>query len=263
MLTLLSPAKNLNEAPITLSVPTTSPAFQKDAAKLARIAKTKTAQDLKDLMHISDNLAELNVDRFQSFVLSGQSNSAKPAMLTFNGDVYGGLNADTLDDEGLEFAQAHVRILSGLYGLLRPLDVMQPYRLEMGIKFENEAGKDLYAFWKDTIAPALNEQSEAQNSDSLINLASNEYFKSVDKKALKPAVISPRFLEEKDGKARVLSFYAKRARGLMARYIIDNRIDRPDGIYDFNIEGYTFDKTASKPGEPVFSRPQPAPKNAK
>jgi len=199
MLTLLSPAKNLNEAPIELSVPTTSPAFQKDAAKLARIAKTKTAQDLKDLMHISDNLAELNVDRFQSFVLNGQSNSAKPAMLTFNGDVYGGLNAETLDDEGLEFAQDHVRILSGLYGLLRPLDVMQPYRLEMGIKFENDAGKDLYAFWKNTIAPALNRQSEAQNSDTIINLASNEYFLRVfwKKKMAKPAC----FLSMPNGRA--------------------------------------------------------------
>lgn len=263
MLTLLSPAKNLDESPAPEGVTATLPVFQSEAAKLAKIAKTKTAQDLKDLMHISDNLAQLNVDRFQSFNLDGQSNSAKPAVLTFNGDVYGGLDAGSLDAAGLAFAQDHIRILSGLYGLLRPLDIMQPYRLEMGIKFENDAGKDLYAFWKDTIAPALNEQSEAQNSDTIINLASNEYFKSVDKKALKPAVIAPRFLEEKDGKARVLSFYAKRARGLMARYIIDNRIDRADGIYDFNIEGYTFDKSASKPDAPVFSRPQPAPKNSK
>lgn len=263
MLTLLSPAKNLDETPLDLGVSVTAPAFQKNAAALARLAKTKTAQDLKDLMHISDNLAELNVDRFQSFSLDGQSNSAKPAILTFNGDVYGGLNAGSLDTAGLEFAQDHIRILSGLYGLLRPLDTMQPYRLEMGIKFENDAGKDLYAFWKDTIAPALNETSEAQNSDTIINLASNEYFKSVDKKALKPAVIAPRFLEEKDGKARVLSFYAKRARGLMARYIIDNRIDSPDGIYDFNLEGYAFDKKSSVDGTPVFSRPQPAPKNSK
>ena len=263
MLTLLSPAKNLNETPVDLRVPTTSPVFQDEAAKLARIAKTKTAQDLKDMMHISDNLAELNVDRFQSFVLNGRSNSAKPAILTFNGDVYGGLDAASMDDEDLKFAQDHLRILSGLYGVLRPLDKMQPYRLEMGIKFENDAGKNLYAFWKDTIAPALNAETEAKNADTIINLASNEYFKSVDKKALKPSVIAPRFLEEKDGKARVLSFYAKRARGLMARYIIDNRIDKPEGIYDFNIEGYAIDKSASNPGAPVFSRPQPAPKNSK
>ncbi len=263
MLTLLSPAKNLDETPVDPGVSITSPAFQEEAAALARIAKTKSAQDLKDLMHISDKLAVLNVERFQSFVLNGRSNSAKPAILTFNGDVYGGLDAGTLDPKGLEYAQDHIRILSGLYGLLRPLDTMQPYRLEMGIKFENEVGKDLYAFWKDTIAPALNAEAEAQGSDTIINLASNEYFKSVDKKSLNPAVIAPRFLEEKDGKARVLSFYAKRARGLMARYIIDNRIDKPDGIYDFNIEGYSFDKSTSKPGEPVFSRLQPASKNAK
>lgn len=261
MLTLLSPAKNLDEAPVNLALPVTAPAFQDAAAELARIAKTKSAQDLKDLMHISDNLAELNVERFQSFVLNGRSNSAKPAMLTFNGDVYGGLDAGTLGVDALAFAQDHIRILSGLYGLLRPLDKMQPYRLEMGVKFAAGDAKDLYGFWKDKITPALNEASDAQNSEAVINLASNEYFKSVDRKALKPAVISPRFVEEKDGKSRVLSFYAKRARGLMARYIIENRIDKPEGIYDFNIEGYAIDKKASKSETPVFSRPQPAPKN--
>lgn len=260
MLTLLSPAKNLDLDPVT-GVEVSAPIFTKDAAVLARLAKTKSAQDLKDLMHISDALAELNVDRFKSFVLSGKSNSAKPAALMFNGDVYGGLDAPSFTKTQLNFAQDNLRILSGLYGMLRPLDALQPYRLEMGTKFENESGKNLYEFWGDKLSKQINADLKGDRDQTVINLASNEYFKAVDKKALDAPVISPRFLEEKDGKARVISFYAKRARGLMARYIVTEKITASDDIYGFNLEGYAYDKAASKPSAPAFSRVQPAPKN--
>ena len=265
MLTLISPAKNLNLEPFSVQdgpqLSATPLLFSKEAAELAVLAKTKTAQDLKDLMHISDALAQLNVERFQAYVLSGLSNSAKPAALTFNGDVYGGLDASSLNPAQFDFAQDNLRILSGLYGLLRPLDAMQPYRLEMGIKFENPKGRDLYSFWKSKISERLNLELLGHAEPTVINLASNEYFKAVDKKALDAQVISPRFVEQKDGKSRVLSFYAKRARGLMARYIIDHALTAQAGILSFDSEGYRYDEDASTDCVPVFSRPQPAPKN--
>ncbi len=235
--------------------------MQSQTAQLAKIAKGLSAQDLKDLMHISDNLAALNAQRFKTFTLKGQSNSAGPAALTFNGDVYGGLDARSLDKNALEFAQDNLRILSGLYGVLRPLDALQPYRLEMGIKLANPKGKSLYDFWGNQISLRLNATLKGHKHHSVINLASNEYFKAVDKKALTAPVISPRFVEVKDGKARVLSFYAKRARGLMARWIIEGRIDAPDDIFGFESEGYRYDGDNSTDAVPVFSRPQPAPKN--
>ena len=263
MITLLSPAKNLNTDPVTLSQSPTRPTLQSDIEALARIAKTQSTEDLKALMHISDDLAKLNAERFERFELSGKSNSAGPAVMTFNGDVYRGLNARTMDEDTLAFAQDHIRILSGLYGVLRPLDLMQPYRLEMGTKLANERGPNLYKFWGDKISQALNADLAEQNSSTVINLASNEYFKAVDKKALSATVITPAFYEMKDGKTRIISFYAKYARGLMARWIVDNRIENPDDIAGFNVDGYAYDAAASNQdkGKLIFKRKQPAPKS--
>ena len=258
MLTLLSPAKKLDMNPATTALEITKPLLQKDIKVLAKIAKKQTAADLKRLMHISDNLAGLNAERFKAFHLDGQSNSSKSAMLAFNGDVYWGLDAKTLSDEDLSYAQDHIRILSGLYGLLRPMDAIQPYRLEMGTKLENPRGTSLYDFWGTQLADGLNATLEAHKTPAIMNLSSNEYFKAVDKKTLSVPVINAKFLNEKDGKARALMYYAKRARGLMTRWIIQERVDRIEGLSDFNLEGYKFDAAASSQTDLVFTRPQPA-----
>ena len=260
MLTLLSPAKKLNfDDPATALEPT-APRLTKDTVELAKVAKKQSPADLKRLMHISDALAELNADRFKAFNLKGQSNSAKMAGLAFDGDVYWGFDADTLNDDELEYAQNHVRILSGLYGVLRPLDAIQAYRLEMGTKLETKRGKSLYDFWGSTIADALNGDLDGHADSTIVNLASNEYFKAVDKKALGQPVITAKFLNVKDGEARALMYYAKFARGLMARWIVQNRVERADDLKDFNVEGYKLDKKRSSDNELVFSRKQPPPK---
>ncbi len=262
MLTLLSPAKKMNMDPAQTALSATRPRFEPETKILAELAKTKTADDLKKLMHISDNLAELNVERFQAFNLDGQSNSAKSAGLAFDGDVYWGLEAKTLSDEDLTYAQDHLRILSGLYGVLRPLDAIQPYRLEMGTKFENSRGKNLYEFWADTVAPSLAEDLENHEDQTIVNLASNEYFKAANPKTLKNRIIIAKFMEDKDGKSRPIQYYTKFGRGLMARWIIQNRIDRADGLKDFNSNGYKFDPARSTDDELVFARPQPPKKGA-
>jgi uncharacterized protein len=257
MLTLLSPAKKLNMAPAETRVPITQPQLADDTHELAIVAKTQTAADLKRLMHISDKLAEMNFDRFQAFNLDNRSNSAKPAGLAFDGDVYWGLEADSLAADTLVYAQDHLRILSGLYGVLRPMDAIQPYRLEMGTKMANGRGKSLYEFWGARIADRLNEDLADHADTTVVNLASNEYFKAVDTKALGRTVIGAKFLNVKDGEARSLMYYAKHARGAMARWIMENRVDRADGLKDFNAGGYTLDASASTDEELVFSRPQP------
>lgn len=262
MLTLLSPAKKMNMDPAQTAVPSSRPRFDADTRELAVLAKTKTADDLKQLMHISDNLANLNVKRFQAFNLDGQSNSAKSAGLAFDGDVYWGLEAKSMSDEDLLYAQDHLRILSGLYGVLRPMDAIQPYRLEMGTKFENPRGKNLYAFWADVLAPALNAELEAHADSTIVNLASNEYFKAAKTKALNSHVISAKFMEDKDGKSRPVQYYTKFGRGLMARWIMQNRVDRAEGLKDFDAGGYKFDPTRSTDDFLVYARPQP-PKKGK
>jgi cytoplasmic iron level regulating protein YaaA (DUF328/UPF0246 family) len=262
MLTLLSPAKKMNMDPAETGLSETRPRFEADTKMLAKLAKTKTPADLKKLMHISDNLAELNAERFQAFNLDGQSNSAKAAGLAFDGDVYWGLEAKSLSDDDLAYAQDHLRILSGLYGVLRPMDAIQPYRLEMGTKFENARGKNLYEFWADTLAPSLNEELASHADQTIVNLASNEYFKAANTKALSGPVISAKFLEEKDGKSRPIQYYTKFGRGLMARWILQNRVDRADGLKDFNSNGYKFDASQSTDDVLVFARPQP-PKKGK
>jgi len=257
MLTLLSPAKKLNMDPIETGVPVTKPRLLDDTKELATVAKTQTADDLKRLMHISDNLAAMNFERFQAFNLDNKSNSAKPAGLAFDGDVYWGLDADSLSEDTLTFAQDHLRILSGLYGVLRPMDAIQPYRLEMGTKMANGRGKSLYEFWETRIADRLNGDLRGHDDKTVVNLASNEYFKAVDTKGLGRTVISAKFLNVKDGKSRSLMYYAKHARGTMARWIMENRVDRADGLKDFNTDGYSLDVVASTESQLVFSRPQP------
>jgi cytoplasmic iron level regulating protein YaaA (DUF328/UPF0246 family) len=257
MLTLLSPAKKLNMDPIETPVPVTQPRLHDDTFELATVAKSQTAEDLKRLMHISDKLADINFERFQAFKLDNRSNTAKPAGLAFDGDVYWGLEADSLPDEALSYAQDHLRILSGLYGVLRPMDAIQPYRLEMGTKMANGRGKSLYEFWGTRIAEQLNEDLADHDDPTVVNLASNEYFKAVDTKALGQTVVGAKFLNVKDGKARSLMYYAKHARGAMARWIMENRVDRAKGLKDFDAAGYKLDAKASTDSELVFTRPQP------
>jgi len=264
MLTLLSPAKKLNYHPAETDLSPTQPRLTDDTRELAKVAKTQSADDLKQLMHISDNLAELNAERFKTFNLENKSNSAKSAGLAFDGDVYWGLEAKSLSDAELSYAQDHLRILSGLYGVLRPLDLIQPYRLEMGTKLKTARGKSLYEFWGDTLAKSLLEDMSGHNDRAIVNLASNEYFKAVDKKALAASgdipIISAKFLNVKDGKSRALMYYAKYARGQMARWIMQERVDRTDGLKDFNLDGYTLDTTQTIDTELVFTRKQPPPK---
>jgi cytoplasmic iron level regulating protein YaaA (DUF328/UPF0246 family) len=260
MLTILSPAKKLNMDPAQTGVPVTQPRLQKDTRALAKVAKKQSAADLKRLMHISDNLAQLNAERFKAFNLDNKSNSAKPAGLAFDGDVYWGLEARSLPDETLTYAQDHLRILSGLYGVLRPMDAIQPYRLEMGTKLETPRGKSLYDYWGSNIADQLKADLDGHDDQTIVNLASNEYFKAVDRQALDRKIIGAKFLNVKDGEARALMYYAKHARGSMARWIMEKRIDRAEGLKDFHVDGYKFDRQASTETELVFTRKQPPPK---
>lgn len=255
MLVVVSPAKSLDMDPVDLTA--TQPAFQDDAMRLAKTARNLTLRDLKGLMSISDDLARLNRDRFKAFEAEPVTSVTKPAAFAFNGDTYQGLEAKTLTQDDLAWAQDHLRILSGLYGLLRPLDAIQPYRLEMGSRLKTRRGKTLYDYWGDTIAEALNAQGEEVDTDTLINCASQEYFGAADRKALKLRVITPTFMELKDDKPRIVSFFAKRARGAMARYVVENRLTDPEGIKGFNIGGYAYDADLSEGDKWVFLRDYP------
>src|ERR1700740_1494735 len=224
MLIVLSPAKALDFTAPATAAPLTTPQLGEDTAELAKVTRKLTAADLRRLMSLSENLAKLNRERFQAF--DAGSEEGRQAAFAFNGDVYTGLRARELDKKGLAWAQDHVRILSGLYGVLRPLDAIQPYRLEMGTRLKTKRGQSLYDFWGDRIAKALNAAAAGQKDKTLVNCASGEYFGAVDRKALKLPVLSCRFLEEKEGESRIISFYAKKARGMLARYVIDNRIEQ-------------------------------------
>ena len=217
MLILLSPAKNMNFDPAPEAPRATKPIFLKDAAELSSTTKKLTKAKIKSLMKISDKLAELNHERFQAFDPDGRSESLKQAALAFNGDVYLGLEAGTMSKDDFAFAQDHLRILSGLYGLLRPLDAIQPYRLEMGSRLKNPRGENLYDFWGDRIAQEIDKAVKGHEDPTVVNLASHEYFGAVDRKALKAPVVTPVFKETKDGDGKIVMFYAKRARGMMAR----------------------------------------------
>ncbi len=256
MLLLLSPSKALNFTPPPIQAPATRPELADDIALLAERTKTLRAFEVKRLMSLSDKLAELNRERFQAF--DPDMTEGLQAAFAFNGDVYTGLQARTFDPAGLQWLQDHVRILSGFYGVLRPLDAIQPYRLEMGVRLKTTRGASLYDFWGDRIAQALNAAGAGHSHHQIINLASQEYFGAVDAKTLNWPVITCRFLEEKDGEARIISFYAKKARGLMARFAADNRAKKAEDLKDFNIDGYRFQPSRSEGGDWVFSRPQPA-----
>ncbi|MCB1340368.1 MAG: peroxide stress protein YaaA [Pseudooceanicola sp.] len=253
MLVVISPAKRLDWS--ARDVAMTEPAFAEDAVRLAKTARGLTLGGLQALMDLSPDLARLNRDRFRAFADAPASDATRPAALAFAGDTYMGLEAATLDAGELAWAQDHLRILSGLYGVLRPLDAIQPYRLEMGSRLKTRRGATLYDYWRDGPAKALRAQAEALGTDCLVNCASQEYFGAVDLKALKLAVVTPVFLEDKDGKASTVSFFAKRARGAMARFIVQNRLTDPAALRDFDSGGYAFDAARSTPEKPVFVRP--------
>jgi cytoplasmic iron level regulating protein YaaA (DUF328/UPF0246 family) len=256
MLMVISPAKALNFEPPSRTLPLTTPQMKDDIAELDAVTRRLRVSDLRRLMDLSEPLATLNHERFQAFDPSVED--GLQAALAFNGDVYAGLDARSLDARSFAWAQKHLRILSGLYGLLRPADAIQPYRLEMGARLKTKRGKSLYDFWGDRIALALNEAAEGRREKTLINLASQEYFGAVDARALTLPVITCRFFEEKDGVARQISFFAKKARGLMARYAIDNRIEKAADLKGFDVAGYAFRKDLSSDADWVFHRPYPA-----
>ena len=240
MIAVLSPAKTLDETTPVPPVTATEPRFIDEAAKIAATAARLTPKKLQKLMHISAGLAELNADRFKAFELPFTPENARPALYMFDGDVYAGLAGPTLDKPGVAFAQAHVRILSGLYGLLRPLDLVQPYRLEMGVSIKVGTRKDLYAVWGKRVAAALAEELADHEDRTLINLASKEYFGAVDVTALPGDVIAIDFRDDRDGELRFNTFVAKEARGAMARYMVDERLDRPEGLKGFSGYGYEY-----------------------
>lgn len=253
MLVVISPAKRLDMTPVAGLEPTL-PDFQADATHLAEVAGRLDVAELKKLMGLSDKLAQLNVDRFAAFAPQSTAENAKPAAFMFDGDTYAGLEAPTLDGDALRWAQSHLRILSGLYGLLRPLDAIQPYRLEMGSRLANERGKNLYAYWGDQLSGALNVAARAVGTDVLVNCASTEYFGAVAPAALKLRVVTPVFMEEKAGQPKIVSFYAKKARGAMARYICENRLTDPEALKDFDTGGYAYRQNMSDGERMVFVR---------
>ncbi len=253
MLTVISPAKSLNETPVP-GIETTAPRFAADAVRLARTARNLTLGDLKGLMGISDSLARLNRDRFRAFVPDPAPDTAYPALFLFDGDTYRGLDARSLDPDALRWAQDRLRILSGLYGLLRPLDAIQPYRLEMGSRLRTRRGGSLYDYWGDAVAKALRADAAEAGTDTLLNCASQEYFRAADRSALGLRVVTPVFLDEVRGRRIVVSFHAKRARGAMARFVAEHRIERPADLRDFDAGGYAFDPDESTETAPVFAR---------
>ena len=252
MLIVISPAKRLDWA--ARDVTMTEPAFAEDAVRLSKTMRNLTLGDLKDLMDLSDDLARLNRDRFRDFSDQPAEDAVRPAALAFAGDTYQGLEAASLEPDALHWAQDHLRILSGLYWLLRPKDAIQPYRLEMGSKLKTRRGKNLYAYWGDQIAEALRAQAEEVGTDVLVNCASQEYFGAVPPKALGLRVVTPHFYEMKPSGPKIVSFYAKKARGAMARYIVERRLTDPESLKEFDSGGYAFNEELSAPDAPAFLR---------
>ena len=255
MLMIISPAKTLDYDSPLATESYTQPDFLDDACELIDQLKDLEPHQVSNLMSISDKLGQLNAERFRTWSTPFTPDNARQAILAFKGDVYTGLDAESFSADDFAFAQQHLRMLSGLYGLLKPLDLMQPYRLEMGTRFENKRGKDLYAFWGNKLTEALN-QLLAEDNQVLINLASNEYFKSVKKKDLDGRLITPQFKDWKNGQYKMISFYAKKARGLMCRYAIQNRITQAEDLKGFNLEGYYFSEDQSDKNNWVFLREQ-------
>jgi uncharacterized protein len=257
MLLLLSPAKSLDYDTPPHVAASGSPVFAAESAELISLLRQKSPQDIAALMDLSDELAALNVARYAAFSPRFTARNSKPAVLAFDGDVYGGLDAKTLSEDDLQWANDHVAILSGLYGVLRPLERLQPYRLEMGTKLANPRGRDLYAYWGDTIAEHLNKRLARERDPVIVNLASQEYFKAAHRKALKPRVVECVFEDWKGGGWKVISFFAKRARGLMARHVVRHRLASPDALTGFDADGYAHDAAASEPDRLVFRRRLP------
>lgn len=255
MLFLLSPAKSLDyDTPLPPDLPHTLPQFMPQSTALIQVLREKSHQDIATLMSLSDPLAALNVARYQAFRPRFTAANSRQALLAFNGDVYEGLAARTLDPEDLQWAQDHVCILSGLYGMLRPLDRMQPYRLEMGTRLATPAGASLYDYWGDRLALHLNQLAQAEKVPVIVNLASQEYFRAADRRVLKPRVVDCQFEDWKDGDYKIISFFAKRARGLMARYAIQHRLETPEGLQSFDLDGYRLAPEVSSPDRLVFRR---------
>lgn len=254
MLVVLSPAKTLDYESDYPGVRATRPRMLDDSARLIDRLRELSPAEIASLMKVSDRIAHLNAERFAAWSRPFNKDNARPAIFAFRGDVYTGLDADSFDGDELQSAQQHLRILSGLYGVLRPLDLMQPYRLEMGTKLENEDGADLYQFWGERITALLEHDLREQGADTLVNLASNEYFKAVRPEQLDARVVSPVFQDEKNGKYKVISFYAKKARGMMAAWIVRNQPASPEALEQFDEGGYRFDEKDSTPDKPVFKR---------
>ncbi|MFN4128502.1 MAG: peroxide stress protein YaaA [Paracoccaceae bacterium] len=260
MLTVISPAKKLNEVPQALpdGHAMTEPEFTDQALELATLARDLSIDQLRKLSHISESLARLNRDRFAAFSATPAPGTIYPAVQCFAGDTYQGLDVRTMPAPALNWTTGHLRILSGLYGLLRPFDAIQAYRLEMGSRLANPRGADLYTFWGDRIARSLNTLAAEQTAKALINCASVEYFSAVDRTTLRLPVITPVFLEERDGQAKTVSFWAKRARGAMARHICEHQINAPDDLRGFTAGGYSHRADLSQDGQMVFLRAAPA-----
>lgn len=257
MLTVISPAKTLDFETAPATRKTTQPRFLARSAELVEDARAMSPDDIRELMGVSEKIAELNHQRFMDWGTPFNLDNAKQALFAFRGDVYTGLEADSLGTAELAFAQQHLRILSGLYGVLRPLDLMQAYRLEMGLKFANSGGKNLYEFWGDILTRELNRDLAKSGSKVLVNLASNEYFRAVKPGSLDAEIITPVFKDLKGGKYKIISFFAKKARGQMARFILDKELNDPAGLKKFKTGGYRYNKTESTARELVFTRDAP------
>ena len=254
MLALISPAKTLDYESVLPTDAHTLPRLLKHSQELINVSRHLSATEIANLMSVSEKIANLNVERFNDWQPEFNFSNARQALFAFKGDVYTGLDAYALNDQHIAYAQQHLRMLSGLYGLLRPLDLMMPYRLEMGTKLKNPRGQHLYDFWDNIITDLINQDLAEVHSDLLVNLASDEYYKSVKPGKIKAEIIKPVFLDQKNGKYKVISFYAKKARGLMARFIIENQAKRAEDLKSFNMDGYYFDADSSLKGELVFKR---------
>ena len=253
LVTIISPAKKLDYSPIEKNLDSTVPGLLEHSNELIKYLKSLNPQEVSSLMGLSDKLGALNYERFQEWETPFTKSNSKQAILAFKGDVYQGLDAESLSETELIWAQKHLRILSGLYGVLKPLDLMQAYRLEMGTKFPTNRGKNLYEFWNSIITDELNRTFSSKEA-TLLNLASNEYFKSINSSELKANVITPIFMDRKNGKYKIISFFAKKARGMMTRYVIKNQIEDIADIQNFEEGGYSFNKEMSEDNKPVFCR---------
>jgi len=254
MLMLISPAKTLDYENPPTTANYSMPDFLGKSAELIAVVSKKSYPVLMKLMHVSQKIAELNVERFNQWQLPFNSENAKQAVLAFKGDVYLGLDATAFTEDKLDYAQEHLRIISGLYGLLRPLDLMQPYRLEMGLKLKSKKGANLYQFWGEQITDAVNAMLAKQDEPVVINLASNEYFKAIQKKNLDGRLITPVFKDRKNGEYKMISFFAKKARGMMARYAIDHKLLEAEELQNFDYDGYSFNHELSQADKWVFCR---------